>query len=261
MDDPHRELWRRIEAFELDDPQASLTFSRRLARENGWEHEFARRVVDEYKRFVFLAMTAGHQVTPSDEVDQAWHLHLTYTRSYWGELCGEVLDRPLHHGPTKGGKQEGERFEDQYERTLASYRDAFGFEPPSDIWPPSDIRFGEATDFVRVNTQRVWLLQKPFRIAPRTTLVAGLSGVGLVLPLAQGEATAAIVLGVPLSFFLIIAIVSLRPGSSDRRNRRDRGSSGCGGFFGWGGCSSGGDGGGDSGCGGGGCGGCGGCGG
>ncbi|MEK6230809.1 MAG: hypothetical protein N2A42_03075 [Luteolibacter sp.] len=33
----------------------------------------------EYKRFVALAMLAGHPVTPSEEVDQAWHLHLVYT--------------------------------------------------------------------------------------------------------------------------------------------------------------------------------------
>ena len=107
MDGTQRDLWRRLEAFQLDDASASLTFTRRLARENDWEPAYARRVVDEYKRFVFLAMTAGHEVTPSDEVDQAWHLHLTYTRSYWGGLCGEVLGRPLHHGPTKGGADEG----------------------------------------------------------------------------------------------------------------------------------------------------------
>ena len=89
-------------------------------------------------------MTAGHEVTPSDEVDQAWHLHLTYTRSYWDGLCDAVLGRALHHGPTKGGQAEGDRFENQYERTLASYRAAFGEEPPEDIWPPSAVRFGEA---------------------------------------------------------------------------------------------------------------------
>ena len=137
-------LWTRLLAFELDDPQATLTFTRRLARENGWSVGYASRVVAEYKRFVYLAITAGHEVTPSDEVDQAWHLHLTYTRSYWDGLCGDVLGRPLHHGPTKGGEVEGERFERQYEETLASYRQAFGEEPPSDIWPPASVRFGEA---------------------------------------------------------------------------------------------------------------------
>lgn len=188
MDEANRDLWRRLEAFELDDASASLTFTRRLARENGWEHPFACRVVEEYKRFVFLAMTAGRQVTPSDEVDQAWHLHLTYTRSYWGELCGDVLGRPLHHGPTQGGQQEGERFEDQYERTLASYREAFGEEPPADIWPPSEVRFGEAADFVRVNRQRLWLLPKPWRVNDRRPLVLAGAWVAVIPPVAAGAA-------------------------------------------------------------------------
>ena len=78
------------------------------------------RAIEEYKRFVFLAMAAGHPVTPLDEVDQVWHLHLCYTRSYWEDLCGEVLRAPLHHGPTRGGAAERARFDDQYRRTLAS---------------------------------------------------------------------------------------------------------------------------------------------
>jgi uncharacterized protein (TIGR04222 family) len=183
-----RDLWRRLEAFELDDPAASLTFTRRLARENGWEVSYAARVVEEYKRFVFLAMTAGHEVTPSDEVDQAWHLHLTYTRSYWGELCGEVLGRPLHHGPTKGGAKEGQRFEGQYEATLASYRESFGEEPPTDIWPPSEVRFGEAKDFVRVNRQHVWLLPKPWRAVSRRPVAMASSMLLVIPPLAAGAA-------------------------------------------------------------------------
>jgi uncharacterized protein (TIGR04222 family) len=183
-----RDLWRRLEAFELDDPAASLTFTRRLARENGWDVSYATRVVEEYKRFVFLAMTAGHEVTPSDEVDQAWHLHLTYTRSYWGDLCGEVLGRPLHHGPTKGGAKEGQRFEGQYEATLASYRKAFDEEPPADIWQPSVLRFGEAKDFVRVNRQRVWLVPKPWRVADRRPFALASSMLLVIPPLAAGAA-------------------------------------------------------------------------
>lgn len=246
MDAQHQELWQRIEAFRLDDPEAALTFSRRLARENGWDHAFAKRVVEEYKRFVFLAMIAGHQVTPSDEVDQAWHLHLTYTRSYWGELCGEVLGQPLHHGPTKGGQQEGERFEDQYEQTLASYRKAFGEEPPVDVWPSSEVRFGEATDFVRVNRQRVWLLSKPSFRHWNTPSLAAACGIVVVPPLAMADDSTFfwIVVGV---FVLALIWRVIRGGGGSG------GGSGCGGIFfgGDSGC-------GNSGCGGGGCGGCGG---
>ena len=130
-------LWHEIQAFSIDDPHSSFKFSDRLARENGWTLAYTQRVINEYKRFVYLAMTAGHPVTPSVAVDQAWHLHLTYTQSYWELFCGEVLKRPLHHGPTKGGQKENEKFHDWYTHTLASYQEAFGRPAPADIWPPA----------------------------------------------------------------------------------------------------------------------------
>jgi len=161
MDSDHVALLLRIEAFALDDPNSALTFSDRLARENNWSRTFARRVVGEYKRFVFLAMTAGHPVTPSGEVDQAWHLHLCYTESYWQRFCKEVLGRPLHHGPTKGGRTEHVKHVDWYERTLASYQRLFGKEPPVDIWPPVAERFRGATEVVRIDRRTHWVIPKP----------------------------------------------------------------------------------------------------
>jgi len=129
------ELRARIQAFSPDEPGVAFPFSARLARENGWTREHALAVTREYLRFVYLAMTAGHPVTPSRAVDEAWHLHLTYTRSYWEEMCGRVLGRPLHHDPTRGGAEEEAKFAEWYARTLDSYRAAFGEEPPMAIWP------------------------------------------------------------------------------------------------------------------------------
>ncbi|MCI1189132.1 TIGR04222 domain-containing membrane protein [Hymenobacter sp. DH14] len=157
---PAADLWARLEAFDLDATGAALPFSQRLARDNGWSPAFARRVVREYKRFVYLAATCDHPVTPSDEVDQAWHLHLVYTRSYWDELCGQVLGFALHHGPTRGGAAEGRKFGDWYARTLQSYQDAFDTLPPADVWPPATQRFGDAPYFRRVNLRRHWLLPR-----------------------------------------------------------------------------------------------------
>ncbi len=74
-------LYQRICPFTFDRGDGQLPFATRLARENGWSLAYARRAIEEYRRFVFLALVAGHPVTPSDQVDQVWHLHLTYTRS------------------------------------------------------------------------------------------------------------------------------------------------------------------------------------
>ena len=153
--------WRRIVAFDLDAADAQFPFSRRLAFENRWSLYFANRVIDEYKRFCYLAVRAGHRVTPSDEVDQAWHLHLLYSQPYWDVFCAEVLDYPLHHGPTKGGAPEDDKFHVWYEQTKSSYERIFGKTPPPDIWPPATIRFDRGTSFQRVDTSGCWLLPRP----------------------------------------------------------------------------------------------------
>jgi hypothetical protein len=147
IDNP--KLWEDLSHYSFEDPTSSLTILRRLSMEHGWPLEYARRVTDEYKKFVYLAVMAGHKVTPSDEVDQVWHLHMIYTEEYWDNFCTNILHTKLHHGPTKGGKNEDIKFDDWYSKTKDSYRRIFGTEPPEDIWPDNAVRFGRR--FVRIN--------------------------------------------------------------------------------------------------------------
>ena len=154
-------VWNKIAGFTPDDPDADFQFSDRLARENGWTKVFALGGIEEYKRFVYLTQVSTAPVTPSDIVDQIWHLHLTFTKSYWSDLCGTVLGRPLHHGPTKGGPVEESRFRDQYAATLALYRSEFGAEPPEAYWPPEQIRFSGAADQRWVDQRTQWVIAKP----------------------------------------------------------------------------------------------------
>lgn len=158
-------LWQRIADHRIGPSDASLSFTARLARENRWSPDHAARVIGEYKRFCYLAMTAGHEVTPSDAVDQAWHLHLTYSRDYWQVFCPEVLGGELHHGPTQGGPVERERFYRQYADTLAAYEQAFGEVPPADIWPDAHRRFSVDPQGVRVNTSGAILPQRRVALA------------------------------------------------------------------------------------------------
>jgi uncharacterized protein (TIGR04222 family) len=154
-------LLARISAFRLDSPQASEPFSQRLARENEWPRGYATRVIEEYKRFLYLAMIAEKPVTPSDAVDQAWHLHLCYTRSYWDDLCRDVLGMPLHHGPSQGGSAEHRRYFEQYERTLSLYAEVFDAPAPSDIWPDPSQRFAGGAIYRRMNLNEHWIFRKP----------------------------------------------------------------------------------------------------
>lgn len=144
-------LWVALLNYSIGPDDAALSFAARLARENGWSEAEAERVIGEYKRFCFLAVTAGHEVTPSDAVDQAWHLHLTYSRDYWERFCPDVLGRPLHHGPTAGGAGEGHRYFEQYARTLHSYERIFGESAPDDLWPDARRRLVEDPKARRVH--------------------------------------------------------------------------------------------------------------
>jgi hypothetical protein len=128
-------VWLALCRYVIAPEHTDLPFVRRLARENGWSDPFSVRVIDEYRRFCFLAVTEGQEVTPSDAVDQAWHLHLTYSRDYWERFCPDILGRPLHHGPTTGGGDQQARYFEQYARTLQRYEAVFGEVPPADIWP------------------------------------------------------------------------------------------------------------------------------
>ncbi len=205
-------------------------------------------------------------MSPSDQVDQAWHLHLLYTRSYWNRFCKEALGKPLHHGPTKGGGEEREKFNEWYGKTLESYRRFFGEDPPADIWPEAKIRFGEDIQYQRVNTKRFWIVRK-FPAKRIAIAIVGMFLLALVLTGCGGGETGMELPGSGLVWILIALVVrhlskdhgpttlDLTGTRLEGANEDQEGKSGL--FFWFSGCG-GSDG---DGCGGdGGCGGCGGCG-
>jgi hypothetical protein len=155
------DLWEKIRHFELDAPAVAFSFTDRLARENGWPLDYALRAGLEYKKFMFLLCVAPHPLTPSDQVDQVWHLHLIHTRSYWIDFCQNTLGQPMHHGPTQGGPAERDKFANWYSRTKEFYAAVFGSAPPPDLWPDAHIRFQDV-HFRRVNLRSFWLLPKLF---------------------------------------------------------------------------------------------------
>jgi hypothetical protein len=136
-------LWQQLAKLEITPPNLSLTFEARLAREQAWSLDRSFAVVEEYRKFLFLLLTCSHPVTPSEEVDAAWHLHLLYTRSYYDDLCQRIAGFIIHHQPTAGGPAEGNKFRDWYQKTLDAYAERFG-SPPKDIWPAPDQRFANA---------------------------------------------------------------------------------------------------------------------
>jgi hypothetical protein len=231
------QLWEKIESFQIDDDRASLSFSKRLARENNWPIEYTQRVIAEYKRFILLAAISQQEVTPSDQVDQAWHLHLTYTKSYWDGLCKKILGVALHHLPTKGGLEEQQRFREQYAYTLELYQVTFKQPPPNDIWPSVDERFDAVESFVRINTQRHLLIPRPSPIITNIALILSLPV--FLISCSNDLSDTDIWFWLKLIFGVYILYRILKwLGSGGGRNSGN-GGSGCGGCAGCGGCSGG----------------------
>jgi len=247
MTHSENQLWDNILGFEFDEPGTHLTFSMRLSRENGWTHNYTQRVIDEYKKFIFLCCISPTAVTPSDPVDQAWHLHLTYTKSYWNNLCRDALGREIHHNPTKGGKEEQEKFSGLYKGLHEIYTEYFGHHPPADIWHDNRTRFTDI-DYQRVNLAQNWIIKKPS--VNNLNLIKQIAAASLAFLCIQADGK-----GFTGIFILTIVIIILNNLSKNNKGGNNNGSCSSGGScssfscagdsHGHSGCSSHG---GDSGC-------------
>lgn len=153
------ELYNKITSYQLDDPLSKLPLTKRVAIENRWSIDFAQAVGEEYLKFAFLCCISKQPLTPSDQVDQIWHMHMLYTREY-EVFCQEYLGKKLHHGPTKGGEKEGQKFEEWYAYTLELYGKEFGEKPPANIWPSVKERF-EAAYWARINLRTHIVIRIP----------------------------------------------------------------------------------------------------
>lgn len=215
-------LWPTLSTFEIGSRPSA--FERKLADANGWTDAFAARVIAEYRRFLYLASVAKFEVTPSQAVDAAWHLHLEDQDHYRNALCGRVLGRALEHRAGTGNAEEEERFREQYRATLALYDSVFG-RPPEDIWPPAGAAVPEQED------------------RPGLPLRWWIGAIGLAaaatLPFVAAQPSFGLALFLPIAVLAVILAVIVR-GAGRQRKAKD--SDGCGGgFFGGDGRSSDGD--------------------
>lgn len=238
-------LWKKIASFRLNHDSSSFQFSHRLARENGWTISYSEKVILEYKKFIFLCCVSQTGVTPSDQVDQAWHLHLTYTQSYWTDLCQNTLAKEIHHTPTKGGHAEGKKFDELYTATLQLYKDKFNTAPLKAIWPDNKKRFSDI-HFQRVNLKNYWLLRKPRWGKNSAAVIMAVVSAMLFLQSQSTGGTGKIIGLFVLLGLALWGILSYKNGGggwggSGCSTSGCGGQSGCGGYSGCGGSGCGGD--------------------
>lgn len=220
-------LWRALAEMRITPERAALSFTAKLARERGWSTAHAEAVVEEYRRFLYLGATGKAAVTPSADVDQAWHLHLSYSRHYWDVLCGSILKRPFHHEPSTGGPGENARHHAQYRATLARYRATFGVAPPPTVWPISPRRFlaqppgVDRAHYWQVTGRTLGIASASLSIAACAALAGNGSAdrtYGVAVPLTAGA----------LVLVVVALVIARARNSGKRRNRDGSGGSDCG---------------------------------
>jgi hypothetical protein len=148
----------------------------------------------------------------------------------------------LHHGPTRGGRAEDDRFLEAYEATRASYQRCFGTPPPADLWPEPSVRFAPQARWQRIDRASYWCLPK--NTLRRTGLgllgMLGLSGAAVGCSMAHGEALIGnglvimtVTLAVTAGLGWLIVRTARGGGSTSKRS-----SDGCGSSHVGGGCST-----------------------
>lgn len=146
-----RDLWLRLRAYHFENlapPQfldrlaatfgstdaSTRAFANKLARKLGWTPAFARRAIEEYRKFVYLGVVSETVVTPPKVIDQVWHEHLLFSRAY-REFCRDVLQRDFDHSPELiPSAEQVELYEAQYHATLTLYHTEFNVAPPAAFW-------------------------------------------------------------------------------------------------------------------------------
>jgi len=124
-------LWLKLNLMGMQGAQSFAPMLQMIEKQMGWNADMAIRVIEEYRKFLFLAMRAGHQVIPPGAINDVWMLHLQNAQNYWETLGQMITERPA------AGGYDPKAFAamaDPWKQTLESYERIFGSKPPADIW-------------------------------------------------------------------------------------------------------------------------------
>jgi hypothetical protein len=146
-----KELWLRIKNYHFDHivppnmwekmtemfggtDASTKAFADKISRKYKCTKSYALKSVNEYKKFLYLAVISDFHVTPSQAIDKVWHEHILFTQAY-RIFCDEVIEYNLNHHPELFPLEEQtERYHAQYIDTLNLYVKEFGIFPTDEIW-------------------------------------------------------------------------------------------------------------------------------
>ncbi|HHC29026.1 MAG TPA: hypothetical protein ENK80_00430 [Rhodobacterales bacterium] len=132
MTDPR--LWERIRIAPLPMSNTHHEFCEALAYAVDLPVFEEREVVEEYRRFLYLATITDAPLVPPEPVRQAWAMHAQSPE--YAAFCAGVGCRPLG---LPDARRKLDRSPD-YQRARAAYAREFSQTPPAAIWPPAPTR-------------------------------------------------------------------------------------------------------------------------
>jgi hypothetical protein len=135
-----RALWLGIKDHPLVGSDG-VTLERRLLRLGRLGTRRTRAVLEEYRRFLYLAAVAKGEVTPPLVLRQVWQIHAKDHAAYAKGLVAKVISRPMPEpfdAPLPASHPA-------HRRTRDLYRQEFGTDPMPALWPgPAAVLTGHA---------------------------------------------------------------------------------------------------------------------
>ena len=141
-----RRLWHRLEGYSFHERPLTRSLVDRLVEETGHSVDVCYTLVEEYRRFMYLAGSSSENLSPSPIVDMVWRMHTEDKRAYFEDFCPRILGRTIYRPEGEGAALP---FQDDpdYLRTLELYALEFG-RPQVQYWPDPDFALEKLSHFV-----------------------------------------------------------------------------------------------------------------
>lgn len=101
----------------------------RVSKEHNYSLCDATHLVREAKRMLYLSIVSDEPISPSIDIDDAWHEMLMFTR--WYRDFADFIGGFIHHDPTPGPPDGGK----MYAKTKENYSKYLGETPDPRYWP------------------------------------------------------------------------------------------------------------------------------
>jgi hypothetical protein len=124
-------LWLKLAGMNIQGAQAMAPFLQMLETQMGWSKGMASRAMEEYRKFLFLAFRAGHQVMPPGLFQDSWGAQMKGVQDALDHLANLLDEKPAPGGFDAAAFKAAT---DPWKQTLDSYEKFFGMAPPMDIW-------------------------------------------------------------------------------------------------------------------------------